>query len=247
MRFLGKIICALIGLRFGAPGVALGLACGHLIDIGVLRAKLSFGSEVMGSSLFQLMGFIARADGQVSKYEVALGEQLFDQFGLEGKARDIAVAQFNAGRADSFKTTPVLQRFVQQFGMRSSQAEQLLVALIAIANADGPLVHSERVALKDIAVTLGFREDEFVRELDRYASNDPHATSEDSVEQAYGALGLKPGASAEEIKLAYRKLISQYHPDKLEGAGVRGDALKGAQAKAKAVRSAYERLIALTK
>ena len=29
----------------------------------------------------------------------------------------------------------------------------------------------------------------------------------------YEALGLKPGASQEEIKKAYRNLIKQYHPD----------------------------------
>lgn len=29
----------------------------------------------------------------------------------------------------------------------------------------------------------------------------------------YEILGLKPGASQEEIKSAYRKLVKQYHPD----------------------------------
>ncbi|MDD6796252.1 MAG: DnaJ domain-containing protein, partial [Clostridiaceae bacterium] len=29
----------------------------------------------------------------------------------------------------------------------------------------------------------------------------------------YEVLGLKPGASQEEIKSAYRKLVKQYHPD----------------------------------
>lgn len=248
MRFIGKLLGALAGLRFGMPGVAAGVAAGHLFDSGALRAQFSFGSSVMSRTLFQLSGHIARADGQVSLREVALAEQLFDQFGLEGKARGDAVAHFNAGRLDSFQPAPVLAKFVKQFGLRSAQAEQMLAALIAIAYADGGILGSERAALKLVAVALGFREDEFVRELERFAPT-PSASDliENSIEESYAVLGLASGADASAVKLAYRKLISQYHPDKLEGAGIRGDALKGAQAKAKSVRSAYERLIAQQK
>ena len=248
MRFIGKLLGGLAGLRFGMPGMAAGMAAGHLFDSGALRAQFSFGTNVMSRTLFQLSGHIARADGRVSQREVALAEQLFDQFGLEGRARGDAVAHFNAGRLDSFRPTPVVAKFVKQFGLRSAQAEQMLAALIAIAYADGGILGSERAALKVIAVALGFREDEFVRELERFAptpsSSEP---TQDSIEESYAVLGLAPGADASAIKLAYRKLISQYHPDKLEGAGIRGDALKGAQAKAKSVRSAYERLTAQLK
>ena len=248
MRFIGKLLGFLAGLRFGMPGIAAGMAAGHLFDSGALRAQFSFGSNVMSRTLFQLTGHIARADGQVSQREVALAEQLFDQFGLEGSARSDAVAHFNAGRLDSFQPEPVLAKFVKQFGLRSTQAEQMLAALIAIAYADGGMLGNERVALKVIAVALGFREDEFVRELERFAPpSSGFEAMEDSIEESYAVLGLAPGADASAIKLAYRKLISQYHPDKLEGAGIRGDALKGAQAKAKSVRSAYERLIAQQK
>ena len=248
MRFIGKLLGGLAGLRFGIPAMAAGVAAGHLFDSGALRARFSFGSNVMSRTLFQLGGHIARADGRVSQREVALAEQLFDQFGLEGRARGDAVAHFNAGRLDSFQPAPVVAKFVKQFGLRSAQAEQMLAALIAIGYADGGILGSELAALKAIAVALGFREDEFVRELERFApAPSTFEPAQDSIEKSYAVLGLAPGADASAIKLAYRKLISQYHPDKLEGAGIRGDALKGAQAKAKSVRSAYERLTAQLK
>ncbi len=53
-------------------------------------------------------------------------------------------------------------------------------------------------------------------------------------------LGLKPGASAEEIKLAYRKAMAEYHPDKVEHLGPELRAL--ADKKAKIIQKAYEEL-----
>ena len=245
MPYLGKMLGLVLGFRFGALGISLGLALGHLLDMTLLRKRLPVGGSKLASTVFHLMGYVARVDGQVSSQEVALGEQVFDQFGLQDEARRIAVAQFNLGRAEQFDPQPVLAEFVQHFGLRSPHAEQVLVALIAIASADGEIKQSERAALKMIAVALGYREDEFVRQLERFAVTAPPPSQ--SEQSALDVLGLDASASADQVKRAYRKLISQYHPDKLEGAGVRGDALKGAQAKAKAVRAAYEQLIATRK
>lgn len=245
MPYLGKLLGLIVGLRFGALGISLGLALGHLLDLFLLRKQRTAADSKLASTVFHLMGYIAQADGQVSRQEVALGEQVFDQFGLQDEARRVAVAQFNLGRAKNFNPQVVLTEFVQHYGLRSHHAEQVLVALIAIASADGEIKLAERAALKTIAVTLGYREDEFVRQLERFASTAPPASQ--SEQSALEVLGLDASADADQIKRAYRKLISQYHPDKLEGAGVRGDALKGAQAKAKAVRAAYEQLIASRK
>src|SRR5919199_6303913 len=49
----------------------------------------------------------------------------------------------------------------------------------------------------------------------------------------YDTLGVKKGASADEIKKAYRKLASQYHPDKNPG-----DA--AAEERFKEVQNAYD-------
>ncbi len=60
------------------------------------------------------------------------------------------------------------------------------------------------------------------------------------MEDAYQALGVTAQNSDKEIKRAYRKLISQYHPDKLIGQGVPEDMIKKATERSKEIHAAYE-------
>ncbi|MBD8525133.1 J domain-containing protein [Pseudomarimonas arenosa] len=61
-----------------------------------------------------------------------------------------------------------------------------------------------------------------------------------AVDNAYEVLGLQPGASDAEIERAYRKLISEYHPDKVAGAASEIKAI--AEQRSRAINQAYERL-----
>lgn len=56
-------------------------------------------------------------------------------------------------------------------------------------------------------------------------------------------LGLTEEASEAEVDLAYRRLISQYHPDKLAGAAE--ELRRQAEAKAREINAAYDRIQAL--
>ena len=56
----------------------------------------------------------------------------------------------------------------------------------------------------------------------------------------YAVLGLTSDASDAEIDQAYRRLISQYHPDKLAGAAP--DLRRQAEAKAGEINGAYDRI-----
>jgi DnaJ-domain-containing protein 1 len=56
-------------------------------------------------------------------------------------------------------------------------------------------------------------------------------------------LGLTEEASEAEVDLAYRRLISQYHPDKLAGAA--DELRRQAEARAREINAAYDRIQAL--
>ena len=60
----------------------------------------------------------------------------------------------------------------------------------------------------------------------------------DPEDQYYAVLGLEPGASFDEIKKAYRKLVVQYHPDKVSHLG--DEFKKVAEEKMKEINVAYD-------
>ena len=61
----------------------------------------------------------------------------------------------------------------------------------------------------------------------------------------YAALGLTAEASDAEVDLADRRLIAQYHPDKLAGAAE--ELRHQAETRARAINGAYDRIQALRK
>src|SRR3989337_3309107 len=59
-------------------------------------------------------------------------------------------------------------------------------------------------------------------------------------DQHYRVLGLTHDASDAEVDQAYRRLISQYHPDRLSGAA--SDLREQAERKARDINGAYDRI-----
>ena len=56
----------------------------------------------------------------------------------------------------------------------------------------------------------------------------------------YRVLGVDPAASDPEVETAYRRLISQYHPDKVAGAAP--ERRQAAEKKAREINTAYDRI-----
>ena len=61
----------------------------------------------------------------------------------------------------------------------------------------------------------------------------------------YRVLGLTEEATDAEVDLAYRRLITQYHPDKLSGAA--DELRRQADARAREINGAYDRIQTLRK
>ena len=67
-------------------------------------------------------------------------------------------------------------------------------------------------------------------------------TSRPSVDDAYAVLGVGRDATDEQVKRAYRRLMSRHHPDKLVSQGLPEEMVQVATEKSKEISLAYERI-----
>jgi len=256
-----SVIGCLIGVLLGVGGALLvskitGMAVVITISGSIIDRSLSYGiggvnplsrahrESVFLSTVFVLMGKIAKADGRVSEQEIAHIEQMFQKLGMTAEHRQHSIALFKKGSTADFDIKPALQEFMSVCGHTASLRQMLLVYLIVMAFSDDRLDAAEEAMLKDIALHLGYSQEMFqqlmtmVINQTHFASG--HTTSANSLGDAYKALGMSKENSDPEIKRAYRKLMSQYHPDKLMGQGMPEDMIAVATAQAQEVQIAYD-------
>ena len=74
----------------------------------------------------------------------------------------------------------------------------------------------------------------------RYQSGAQVQPTEAQLSSAYALLNVAEDASDAEIKKAYRRLLSQHHPDKLVAKGLPEEMMKMAAEKTHQIRKAYE-------
>lgn len=251
----GKLIGGLIGLLAGGVfGLIIGVFIGHTFDRG-LSHTLGFGSpeniERIKTSFFEttflLSGYLAKADGRVSEQEVAHTEQIFNQMGLSAEQRERAIELFRRGSANEFQLEPVVSAYLQTCGPQRQLQQTLLLFLISLALADQKIEPSEHDALVRIATLMGLGVAQ-LEQLLRMAQAQDHfhgqggyaAQPGTSLEDAYTALGLDSNANDKELKRAYRKRMSENHPDKLIAKGVPEDMVKLATERSQEIQAAYE-------
>jgi DnaJ like chaperone protein len=127
-----------------------------------------------------------------------------------------------------------------------------MVYLINTAMADNQLHAEEEKNLRHIAQSLNFSHLAFEKLLDMiraqgsfsggsyYDQQQNQKPKANELKEAYTALGVSPDTSDRDIKKAYRKLMSEYHPDKLIGQGVPDDMVKLATERSQEVQTAYD-------
>ncbi len=247
-RLLGAIAGFYI---FGFLGIFLGYFIGSFIDRfrafgsgGMNPFNVAKRQSVFLETVFVLMGKLAKSDGRVSESEVSHVEQFMQKLGMTPDHRLRAIGWFKQGASPGYDIHPTIDVFVTVCGYSANLKQMLLIYLIIMGLSDGDLNAAEEELLREIAGRLGYPPAAFAQLLDM-VSNQTHfaagrSTSVNALDDAYRALGVSKDSSDQEVKRAYRKLMSQYHPDKLMGQGVPEEMINVSTEQAKEVQIAYD-------
>ncbi len=236
---------------FGLFGALLGLLIGFVIDRmraygsgGINPLQNPLRQTVFLETMFISMGKLAKADGQISAEEIAHTEAFMKKLGMTEEHRLRAIDLFKQGAVPAFDIGPTYDRFMAICGQTSQLKHVLLVYLVVMALTDGHFHPQEEALLTTIASRLGYDEAAFrhlmemVLNQSHFGGGKPHTAA--ALDDAYKALGVTKESTDQEIKRAYRKLMSQYHPDKLIGQGLPKDMIDVATEKAKEIQLAHD-------
>jgi DnaJ like chaperone protein len=192
------------------------------------------------------MGALCKADGVVTRDEIRVTEQLFARLQLSPEQKDAAKAAFTRGKAPDFDLEGEVDRFVQSARDGVGMFQLFLQVQLTAVAADGQVHPAEHAMLVRIARRLGLSELDLARlEALLRAAAGGAATAggpppKQRLDDAYAAIGVAPDASESEIKRAYRKLMSENHPDKLAAKGLPDSMRQLAEERARELNVAYD-------
>jgi DnaJ like chaperone protein len=244
----GKVLGALFGMMSGGPvGLLIGAFIGHFFDRAVTRVTLGHqpGLGQIQATFFQttfkVMGHLAKADGVVSESEIEQARHVMAQMRLNDTQKQEAIKLFSAGKVAGFDIAPELQK-LRASANSSSLILMFMEIQISVAIADGEISDPERNVLITICQALGVSTSELNTLIQRLnaSSRQSSQPSEHSLKDAYEVLGVAKGDTDAVVKRAYRKLISEHHPDKLVAQGLPEEMMVLATEKSQQIQAAYD-------
>lgn len=258
MSYWGKIIGGVAGFAFGGPfGAVMGAALGHAAEKGGFGDLNGFRFSIPGAGSFgpakiaamfgkrdQLFAIavvvlsakLAKVDGPVVRAEIDAFKRSF-RIPPES-ARDIG-RLFDQARDSPDGYIDYAKQLSEAFADNRGMLEEVLFALFAIARADKPINTREEHFLRGVATGFGLDAGAYDRasgaaprrNWGRVEENDP-----------YEVLGLTRKATDDELRIKWKQLMRENHPDSLASRGVPADFIQRAGDKVARINAAWDQI-----
>jgi DnaJ like chaperone protein len=175
---------------------------------------------------------MAKADGQVTRNEVAAFREVFH---IPAREEKNAARLFNLARQDVAGFEDYARKIRRMYGDdQTAPLCELLEGLFHIAVADGQYHAREDEFLARVAEIFGLEERRFKAVRAQFvpeAERDP-----------YEVLGVDPEMPLDEIRKHWRRLVRETHPDAMMARGVPEEAVKLAEKRMIAINEAWDEI-----
>ncbi len=266
---IGLIVGFILGtLTIGFFGISSGFGI-FLIYALVVGGFVNYGSDLDKKRLaggendatdpkdnplfleISLIAKMAKIDGRISPQEAEHVSSFLDMI-CEGDQdlRQLCKEVFNSAKDDP-KTIYEYAKEYKQISIYE-QCENVYNNLWVIAMADGELHDIERETLKNILRYLGLDSGLYEKYFQKYCPYQNHEESyyesnDFDLEKYYKILKCFSTDSLDAIKKAYRKLASEYHPDRIQSKNLPEAFIIFANEKLKEINHAYEMIVKFRK
>lgn len=267
-KLIGFFLGIMSGI--GIWGVVIGVILGHMFDKsrqvsgGGYFANQQQRQDLFFCTSFQIMGHLTKSKGRVTEADIQVASQLMERMQIQGEAKSAAQEAFRQGKEANFPLRERLRELRNVCFGRGDLIRVFMEIQLQAAFADGVLHPNERAVLYVIAEELGFSRmqfEQFLRMMQggRQFGNNAGYQSQGGYQQegyqrnssyrprqgptlsdACNVLGVNPSDDATIIKRAYRKLMSEHHPDKLVAKGLPPEMMEMAKQKAQEIKAAYD-------
>lgn len=236
-------------------GLAVGVLTGHILDyVATIRlmqwrygrmAKAQARSQFQQQfvhSLFYMLAKICGCDGAIEKTEIAEVERIMTEvLKLGRKDRAKAIAIFKSARTASASFQSMAVQYFEIYRSYPAMLESTVQMFMKLASADGKLNEQEERLIHTAATVFGIEEQRY-QELKRPFFNGASGIALPNIEKCYALLGCQKSDSVTDIKKSYRKLVSEFHPDKIYSKDLPTEFIDFANQKMKDIQHAYDQV-----
>jgi DnaJ like chaperone protein len=174
---------------------------------------------------------MAKADGTVTRDEVMAFREVFT---IAAEDEQRAAQVYNLARQDVAGYESYAAAIARMFRDKPKALEDLLEGLFHISMADGGYHPAEDEFLANVARAFHIAQPVF---LNLRARHVPNAEAD-----PFSVLGVTPGASQDEIRARWKKLVRESHPDRMLARGLPEEAIQLANARLMAINRAWEQI-----
>lgn len=248
--YYGRLLGAFFGLIMTGSvfGAIIGCFIGSFFDNGRLQwqrfAMPGMGGvqrtrQVFFRTTFEVMGHLAKADGQVTQHEIIFAREVMRQMRLTEVMKADAIRCFNRGKRSDYDLQAALIELRRSCGYYQALLRMFVEIQQRFVQTDGGVAPAQQRILGDIFRVLGVAQSSYSYQRS-YQQQATGVSKEAQLVQAYALLGVKPPATQSTVKSAYRKQMSQHHPDKMMAKGLPEEMIRLATEKTQDIQSAYD-------